>query len=53
MRELSGRPIGEPVGRERELDAFRNAFGEPDRALVRDWLAWVFQLRLDRHEAGR
>jgi hypothetical protein len=50
---LSRRKVGEAVGRDRELEEFRRAFGEPGEAFEHDWLAWVFRLRLDRNEAGR
>ena len=53
LRRLSERRRGEFVGRERVLDEFRAAFGEPDAAFERQWIDRILSLRLDRAEAGR
>ncbi len=53
LRRLGERRPGEVVGRGREIDEFRSAFGEPDEAFQRAWSTYMLGLRFDRREAGR
>lgn len=53
LRRLGARRPGEVVGRGREIDEFRSAFGEPDDVFQRAWSTYMLRLRFDRREAGR
>jgi hypothetical protein len=53
LHRLGKRRPGEAIERERELDEFRSAFGEPDDAFQRNWVNYMVKLRFDRREAGR
>jgi hypothetical protein len=53
LRRAGARPGGEPATPNGALDAFRDAFGAPDAAFERRWVARIATLRLDLSEAGR
>lgn len=53
LRRLGERRRGEFLEKDRLVDEFREAFGEPDAAFERRWIDRVLGIRLDASEAGR
>lgn len=50
---LSRREAGVAVDADAEVRLFESYFGPADEAFLRDWIALMLKLRLDRREAGR
>ncbi len=53
VKQTSRREPGDPIGRRRNIEEFRDLFGDPDDAFDRAWIRYMLKLRFDPARAGR
>jgi len=53
LKNISQRQPDDEISADQELKAFIAAFGKPDEAFLRNFLAWILTLRFDPQAAGR